>query len=95
MYKRQAAYPPLPLLRRSGAGGLSVDTTLITPRGWEGLAVAVEDGVRLHAGCVPTAPEAVVDPVAVADHLASAWSRVGMPPAHLDDLVVTLSLIHI
>ena len=84
-----AAYPPLPLLRRSGAGGLSVDTTLITPRGWEGLAVAVEDGVRLHAGCVPTAPEAVVDPVAVADHLASAWSRVGMPPAHLDDLVVT------
>jgi len=84
-----AAYPPLPLLRRSGAGGLSVDTTLITPRGWEGLAVAVEDGVRLHAGCLPTAPQALADPVTIADQLASAWSRVGMPPAHLDDLVVT------
>ena len=24
------------------------------PRGWEGIAVAVEDGIRLHAGAVPT-----------------------------------------
>jgi methionine synthase II (cobalamin-independent) len=84
-----AAYPPLPLLRRSGTGGLSVDTTVLTPRGWEGLAVAVEDGVVLAAGCVPTAPDATVGPVALADRIATAWARVGMPPAHLDELVVT------
>lgn len=84
-----AAYPPLPLLRRSGVGGLSVDTTLLTPRGWEGLAVAAEEGVRVFAGCVPTGSEVVVDPVAIAGGVARSWERLGMPPAHLDDLVVT------
>ncbi len=86
-----AAYPPLPLLRRSGAGGLSVDTTLLTPRGWEGLAVAVEAGVTVYAGCVPSAVDPRIDPVAVADRVGQAWERIGMPPAHLDALVVTPS----
>jgi len=84
-----AAHPPLPLLRRTGAGALSVDTSLLTPRGWEGLAVAAEDGVTLYAGCVATTPEARVDPVAVADRVGQAWERIGMPPAHLDRIVVT------
>ncbi len=84
-----AAHPPLPLLRRTGAGALSVDTSLLTPRGWEGLAVAAEDGVTPYAGCVATTPEARVDPVAVADRVGQAWERIGMPPAHLDRIVVT------
>ncbi len=84
-----AAYPPLPLLRRTGVGGLSVDTTLLSPRGWEGLAVAAEDGVALYAGCVATSPDAMVDPVSVADRVGQAWERIGMPPAHLDQIVVT------
>jgi len=83
-----AAYPPLPMLRRSGAGGLSVDTTLLTARGWEGLAVAAEEGLRLYAGAVPTTG-APARPASVAEGLARAWERIGMPPAHLNDLVVT------
>lgn len=84
-----AAYPPLPLLRRTGAGALSIDTTVLTARGWEGLAVAIEAGQRVYAGCVPTPADAHVDPVQVAEGLSRAWARIGMPPARLGDLIVT------
>ena len=50
-----AASVPIRLLRDCGAAGISVDTSLLTPRGWEGLAVAVEEGLTVYAGCVPTA----------------------------------------
>lgn len=83
-----AADPPLPLLRSVGADALSLDVALLGPRGWEGVAVAVEDGIRLHAGAVPTdgtSPRAQD----VADRLESAWRRVGMPQGGLADLVVT------
>jgi methionine synthase II (cobalamin-independent) len=83
-----AAYPPLPLLRSSGATGLSVDTTALTPRGWEGLAVAVEDGRTLYAGCVPTSPEGLASR-SVAERVTDAWSRIGLPVARLAELVVT------
>ena len=113
-----AAHPPQPLLRRAGAGGLSVDTALLTPRGWEGLAVAVEEGRRVWAGAVPTdgvsgvgpaghATDAVTDaarwptPPAkapgtmraedLADGLAGAWERIGLPAGSLADLAVTPS----
>ena len=85
-----AAYPPLPLLRRSGASALSVDTSLLTPRGWEGIAVAVEDGLRLAAGCVPTSGEAGDGP-SLAASLARSWSDLGMPSARLAELTVTPS----
>ncbi len=93
-----ANHPPQPVLRRAGAGGLSVDTALLTPRGWEGLAVAVEEGRQLWAGVVPTseptpAGRAVRRSSTQADELAgslaAAWSRVGMPMATLADLAVT------
>ena len=78
---------PLPLLRATGAA-LSVDTALLTLRGWEGLAVGIEDGMTLYAGCVPTVG-APPSPVDVADALSSTWHRLGMPVTGLDDLVVT------
>lgn len=78
---------PLPLLRATGAA-LSVDTSLLALRSWEGLAVGIEDGMTLYAGCVATAG---VPPRSreVADTLAGTWHRLGMPVAGLDDLVVT------
>ncbi|NUO91913.1 MAG: methionine synthase [Dermatophilaceae bacterium] len=83
-----AADPPLPLLRSAGPSALSIDTSLLRPRGWEGVAVAVEDGIRLHAGAVPT-DGSLTRPQAVADRLVDAWRRIGMPPTSLADLVVT------
>lgn len=86
-----AAHPPQPLIRRAGAAGLSVDTSLLTARGWEGLAVAAEDGRRVWLGAVPTEP--TPSPSLRADGFAgavtSAWARIGMPPAALADAAVT------
>ncbi len=82
--------PPQTLLRRAGAGGLAFDTALLTPAGWEGLAVAAEEGRRVYLGCVPTtgALPSVAD---LAADVAQAWARLGMPSAGLADLAVTPS----
>jgi len=78
---------PIVLLRRTGAD-LAVDTTLLGPRGWEGVAVGIEDGMTLYAGCVPT-DGTVPRPRAVADRLVERWRDLGMPVARLADLVVS------
>jgi methionine synthase II (cobalamin-independent) len=83
-----AAEPPLPLLRSVGPTALSVDTSLLRPRGWEGVAVALEDGIRLYAGAVPT-DGSLTRPQGVADRLVEAWRRIGMPLSGLADIVVT------
>jgi methionine synthase II (cobalamin-independent) len=83
-----AADPPLPLLRAARPAALSVDTSVLRPRGWEGLAVAVEDGIRLHAGAVPT-DGSLTRAQDVAEGFADAWRRVGMPLSSLADVVVT------
>jgi hypothetical protein len=79
-----AADVPIVLLRRTGAD-LSVDTSLLGPRGWEGVAVGVEDGMTLYAGSVT----AGVRPQAVADVLVGRWRDLGMPLSLLDGVVVT------
>lgn len=83
-----AADPPLPLLRAAGPSALSVDVSLLSPRAWEGLAVAVEDGIRLWAGAVPTDGSAL-QATDLAATVVQAWRRVGMPSALLADLTVT------
>lgn len=82
-----AAYPPLPVLRASGAGGLALDTTLLTPRGWEGVAVALEDGMDLYAGCLPTASE--VSDRHVAQDVSQMWDRIGLSRSDLAGVTVT------
>lgn len=84
-----AASVPIPLLRSCGASGISVDTSLLTPRGWEGLAVAVEEGLTGYAGCVPTAPELDQSATTLAGSFADSWQRLGMPGQTLLDLAVT------
>ena len=78
---------PVPLLRQTGAG-LATDTSLLGSTGWEGVAVGIEDGMTLYAGCVPTdgsTPRAQ----AVAAGLVSRWRALGMPLAGLGGIVVT------
>ncbi|WP_347353391.1 methionine synthase [Intrasporangium sp.] len=83
-----AARPPLPLLRSAGPTALSLDCTLLGPRGWEGVAVAAESGIRLHAGIVPTDGARTRVPE-LADALVDPWRGVGMPLSSLCDVVVT------
>lgn len=83
-----AADPPLPLLRSLRPTALSIDTSILGARGWEGVAVAVEDGIRLYAGAVP-ADGSVTRAVDVADRVTDGWQRVGMPLGSLADVTVT------
>ena len=83
-----AAGPPLALLRATGLTALSLDTSLLRPREWEGIAVAVEDGIRLHAGMVPT-DGGRTRPQDLSAALVAAWTRTGLPLRSLADVVVT------
>jgi hypothetical protein len=78
---------PIVLLRRTGAD-LAVDTALLGPRGWEGVAVGVEEGMTLYAGSVPT-DGTLTRPQAVADRLVERWRDLGMPSSELANLVIT------
>ncbi len=49
-----AATAPLPLLRATGAGAVSVDLTDATPARWESVAATLEEGVDLYAGVLPS-----------------------------------------
>ena len=45
---------PVPLLRATGAGWLSLDLTGASPARWESVAATLEGGTGLYAGCLPT-----------------------------------------
>lgn len=78
---------PVTLLRETGADGISLDTSLVDGPRWEQLAEAVEAGVTLWAGAVPTSGG--TDWRTARDRLVAAWHRIGLPDAALGDLVVT------
>lgn len=82
-----APHVPTALLRSVDAE-LSLDTALLTPNAWEGVAELVESGRVLWAGVVPTEATGT-HPGEFVDSLARSWHRVGLPDAALADLVVT------
>jgi methionine synthase II (cobalamin-independent) len=85
-----ASRAPVGLLARTGADGLSLDTSLLGPQAWESVAAAVEDGVRLWAGAVPTSGPLPSAADASAS-LTRSWLDLGLPVAGLADVVVTPS----
>jgi methionine synthase II (cobalamin-independent) len=82
-----AAAPPIPLLRNAGATAISIDTTLLSPAGWESVAATVESGTDLVAGCLPTDGSRSREEAVRA--LLEPWERTGLEAARLDDLVVS------
>lgn len=83
-----AADPPLGLMREAGAGALSVDVALLGSQGWESVAVAVEAGVSLWAGAVPTSgPLPAVRQLV--DAVARPWRQVGLPVSGMTDVLLT------
>ena len=83
-----AATVPLVLLRNTGVRAVSLDTTLLTPKGWESVAATVESGVELWAGVVPT-DETRTKVTDVIDPLVQAWRRVGLPLSDLANVTLT------
>lgn len=98
-----ATRPPMRVMREamtgvfsageSGRRALSVDTTGLDTRAWEGLATSVEAGIGLWAGALPTdAPSHPGQRSAYREHhdaLIARWHDVGLPASRLADLTVT------
>ncbi len=82
-----AAAPPIPVLRNVGAGAISIDTTLLSPAGWESVAATVEGGTGLHAGCLPSDGSGTRE--AAVRLLLDAWERTGLQGDRLADVVVS------
>lgn len=82
-----AADVPVTLLRESGFGAISLDTSLLDGARWEQVAEATEAGVGLWAGAVPS--DGSADWRTARDRLLGAWHRVGLDESVLRDVVVT------
>lgn len=78
---------PLPLLRRTGAGAVAVDTSLLSPAGWESVAATVEDGTSLYAGCLPTDGSGTAR--AAVESVTAGWNAAGLALSVLADIVVS------
>ncbi|MDH6128721.1 methionine synthase [Kitasatospora sp. GP82] len=71
---------PLPLLRRAGAAGVSLDFSLLTEREDEDLGEAVEAGTMILAGVVPSADSGLSDPAGSVQGVRRLWRRLGFAP---------------
>ena len=83
-----AAQVPVALLRKAGAGAVSLDATLLTPRDDDALGEAVEGGAGLLLGVVPAMDAALSDLDAMMSPVQALWRRLGMAPEHLATTVV-------
>ncbi len=77
---------PIPLLRRAGVAGVSLDFSLLTERDDDDLGEAVEAGTRILAGVVPSTGQpaaqsgAVSDPAGSVQGVRTLWRRLGLEP---------------
>jgi len=87
-----AARPPVSLLSRAGVAGVSVDLAVLGREVEDELAEAMEAGLRLLAGCVPTGPvgdAGVSDPGTTVTPVRRLWHRLGLDGELLRQVVVT------
>ena len=78
---------PVALLRKAGAGAVSLDATLLTPRDDDALGEAVEGGTGLLLGVVP-ALDGALDLRAATDAVQQLWRRLGQREEALPARVV-------
>ena len=83
-----AARPPLDVLRAAGARALSVDSGLLGERDDETLGTAVEAGVALWVGVVPSVDTVLSDLAGSVAPVRRMWRRLGFDPAMLPESVV-------
>ena len=83
-----APAPPLELLRRAGASGLSIDATLLTPRDDDAVGEALDDGAGLLLGLVPSVDDRLADLGAVGAPARALRRRLGVGPDRFASSVV-------
>ncbi len=83
-----ATNPPVELLLAAGARGLSLDVTALTTKDDDALGVAVEAGVPLFLGTVPSTDAELSDPGRTVTPVRALWRRLGFEPERLAGAVV-------
>ncbi|MFD8085139.1 methionine synthase [Kitasatospora sp. NPDC059722] len=71
---------PIPLLRRAGVAGVSLDFSLLTERADDDLGEAVEAGTAILVGVVPSTDQEVSDPAGSVQGVRTLWRRLGFAP---------------
>lgn len=86
-----AAGAPTEMLARTGVNGLSLDLGQLGTADWDALGAAMEQGLWLFAGALPTSDSAaaVPSPDSVADAVVTPLRRLGLPPEISTHTVVT------
>ncbi|WP_441250151.1 methionine synthase [Kitasatospora sp. McL0602] len=79
---------PIPLLRRAGVAGVSLDFQLLTERDDDDLGEAIEAGTRILAGVVPSTDEGLSDPAGSVHGVRTLWRRLGLSPELLGSRVL-------
>ncbi len=80
--------PPVDVLARAGADGLSLDVSRLGRAEWEALGTVIEGRTALWAGIVPTSGTLITTPAA-ADVVWDPWRRLGLDVGLLEGVVVT------
>ncbi len=78
---------PVALLRSTGAAALALDLIDATPGRWESVAVTIESGVGVYAGCLPTTGSAGVE--AAHRLVLDAADRLGLSGPALGQMTIT------
>jgi methionine synthase II (cobalamin-independent) len=78
---------PVALLRDAGADAISLDATRLTAQRYDALGEAVDAGVSLWLGVLPST-DAPVSFESARAQLRALWSALGFPPAQLADSAV-------
>jgi methionine synthase II (cobalamin-independent) len=79
---------PLPVLRKAGVAGVSLDLSLLGPHQEEALGELVEDGAVVFAGVVPALDTPLSGVRASVAPVTALWRRLGFAPAQLASSVV-------
>ncbi|MFC5645491.1 MULTISPECIES: methionine synthase [Kitasatospora] len=71
---------PIPLLRRAGVAGVSLDFSFLTQRDDDDLGEAIEGGTAILAGVVPSTGTELSDPAGSVQGVRTLWRRLGLDP---------------
>jgi methionine synthase II (cobalamin-independent) len=83
-----AAEVPIGLLRRSGAGGVSVDVGVLAAGAYEELAVALDEGARVHLGVVASMGDAVPSAKVPLERVLRLMDMLGFDPEEVSGQLV-------
>jgi methionine synthase II (cobalamin-independent) len=83
-----AADVPIALLRRSGARGVSIDVGALAAGAYEDLAVALDEGARLHLGVVPSSGDSVPSAKVPLERVLRLMDMLGFDPEEVSGQLV-------